>query len=83
MKTKEVKNLLNSKLSVGDTHEQVEKVIEDSDIQFSYDKYQDQYYSTISNERCGSYQASFDESEKLSEIKVFECVKVMDDVCHA
>lgn len=77
MKTKEVRNLLNSKLSIGDTRERVEKAIEDIGIQFSYDKYQDQYYSTIRDERCGPYQAisvslSFDESEKLSEIKVLE-----------
>jgi len=52
-------------------------VLKDVDIKFSYDKYQNQYYSTIRDERCGPYQAisvniSFDESEKLSEIKVFE-----------
>lgn len=77
LKTKEVKNLLNSKLSIGDTRERVEMALKVIDIQFTYDKFQNRYQATVRDERCGQFQAisvylSFDESEKLSEIKVFE-----------
>ena len=75
MREKEVKKMLNSKLSIGDDRGKVELIIDNIGIEFSYDKYEDQYYTTIRDEHCGPYQGisvyiSFDESEKLSEINI-------------
>ena len=77
LKTKEVKNILNSKLSVGDTRGQVELALNEMDIQFTYDKFQNRFQATIRDERCGEYQAisvyiSLDASDRMSKIKVLE-----------
>ena len=77
VKEKEVKKLLNSNLSIGDSREQVEIALKNIDIEFSYDKYSNRYQATIWDERCGPYQALsvyivLNESEKVSDIKVFK-----------
>ena len=77
VKEQKVKNLLNSSLSIGDSREQVGRALKNIDIEFSYDKYSNRYQATIWDERCGPYQAIsvyiiLDESEKVSEIKVFK-----------
>lgn len=82
VKEKEIKNILNSRLNIGDSREQVEQSIKNIDINFSYHEYSvyggsNRFEATIRDERCGPYQSLgvhivLDESEKVSEIKVFK-----------
>ena len=77
---KETKKLLNNKLSIGNTRDQVKLALKNIDINFSYDRYQDQYYATIRDEHCNQYEAisvylAFDESEKLG-------ATIMEEVSH-
>jgi hypothetical protein len=73
----EIRGLLNSQLHVGDHADQVDKVLNGAKIAHDYDRFQNRYQGTVTDPRCGPYAAisiyvTFDHSEKLSKVDVFE-----------
>jgi len=76
LEIEEVREKLHSKLSIGDSRERVDASLKDTGIRFTYDKFQNRYNAAIT-EGCSKYEAIvvliiFDDSNKLSEIKVFK-----------
>lgn len=72
----EIEKELHSKLNIGDSREMVDASLKDTGVQFTYDKFQNRYNAAIT-EGCSKYEAIivlivFDDSNKLSEIKVFK-----------
>lgn len=86
MKENEIKKQINSRLSIGDSREQVEDALKNINIAFSYHEYSDyggsnRYEATIRDEQCGPYLSLgvyivLGKSEKVSEIKVFKSYTV-------
>ena len=76
-KTEEVRRLLEKRLKVGDIPERVEEVLKNAGISYEYDQFQNLYQSTITDSRCGPYQAIsvyvyFDSLQKMSKFEIFE-----------
>ena len=77
LNTNEVRTLLNKRLKVGDTRQEIEAVLKDIGFSWTYTDFLKRYNTTLRDEkRCGAYQAisvyiKLDESERLKEIEVF------------
>lgn len=76
-KTGEIKALLNKELKIGDSKERVQEVLKNAGISYAYDQFQEQYYSTVYDKRCGpddavSISVSFDPSGRMTKVEVFE-----------
>jgi len=76
-RTDDVRKLLNKELATGDTHERVGEILKRIGATYEYDRFQSRYQGTITDARCGPYEAisiyvNFDSSGKMSEVEVFE-----------
>lgn len=75
--TKELRDLLEKELKVGDTRERVEGVLKNAGIAYEYDQFQNRFQSTITDSQCGPYWAIslyvyFNSSNKMSKVEAFE-----------
>lgn len=76
-RTDEVRNLLNRDLKAGDTRARAKKILKTAGIAYEYDRFQNRYQSTITDARCGPYDAisiyvNFNSSGKMSNVEVLE-----------
>lgn len=78
MDAKEVRHMLNGKLSVGDPREKAEDILRELDITYTYDKFSKRYQATIiDKESCDQYRAvslyvDVDDKGLVSKIDVFD-----------
>ena len=73
----EIKTALERDIRVGDSKDQVANALGKNGISFGFDKFQNQYQSTIYDERCNPYQAvslyiRFDEKAQVSKVEIFK-----------
>jgi len=76
-RTAQIRKLLDRELKVGDPREKVEKVLNSAGIAHEYDRFQNRDQATVTDARCGPYDAisiyvNFDSAGKMAKWEVFE-----------
>jgi hypothetical protein len=71
-----IKTRLEHEIKIGDTRQKVEEILKGSQLDYSYDGFQNRFQSTARDSACGKWVAlsiyvSFDEMGLVSKVEVF------------